>query len=242
MSDVFSLKAYRFHIRKPTARVDSAAGSVELYLPAYFGRHRWRLEASGLAVVDLATVGDGSIGSGTVFATPPLVPYFFTTGPGTTPTTGLLFVHPQRVPPIRPLAAWAPNTDVPIGVLESRSKTGADIDGLLLRFDDPAGVAQALLRAGAQSTTDPDRWLEGHRQIVSDPNEARTTQLRHRRLDWLQQSTYLFVALAVLVGTLAGDDPSWLEFTVIMTAVGASFAVRSLAHALMKRSRRRSQS
>lgn len=40
-----------------------------------------------------------------VFVVPLLVPYLFTTGPLTDPTTALVFKTPQRVPPIRAAAA-----------------------------------------------------------------------------------------------------------------------------------------
>ena len=240
MSGVFPLKAYRINPRKPTMKVDT--GAVELYLPSYFGRRRWHLHAREVAVVDLETPGGGSTPSGAVFATPPLLPYLFTTGSHTMPTTALLFEHPQRVPPIRRVAAWAPNTDLPIGVFESRSKNGAHLDRVFLRFHEPALATQALIRAGATATADPDRWLAGRRRILSDPEEVRTAERRYRSLVWLDRSRYLFIALAVLVAMLAGsEDASWLEFSLIMTAVGASFAVPSLAQTLMKRDRRQSQ-
>jgi hypothetical protein len=236
----FPLRAYRFNWRKPTALVDAAAGSVELYLPAYFGRHRWRLDASELAVVDPASAGGGPVSSEVYFAAPPLVPYLFTTGPATMPTTGLLFQRAQRVPPIRMAASWAPNSNVPIGVRESRTSGGAHLDGVFLRFEDPAAAHGALLRAGATTTTDPDAWLARHRTLVVDPVEVAAVRRRHRRLVWLERSSYLFVALAALVALLVGEDASPLEFAVALAAIVASFAVRWAASALSRRDRARS--
>lgn len=149
MATVVPLRTYRWAPRKATMTVDG--GSVELYLPTYFGSHRWRIPVSEVAVWDADDSHDEDEREGEViFPAAIVVPYLITTGPATTPTTALLFRTAQRVPPVRALAAWAPNTDVGVGYRESRSDEGAFLDGVMLRFRDPDAPLAALVAAGAE--------------------------------------------------------------------------------------------
>ena len=134
---------------------------------------------------------------------PVRLPYLFTTGPSARPTTGIVFKQPQRVPPIRALAAWAPNTDIPVGVFDSRSKRGAYLDGALLRFEEPAAAEAILLRAGATSAGDLTAWFERYRTVVSDPRQRAEIVRRQGMITWLTRSVYPLLALPILMGILS---------------------------------------
>ena len=100
---------------------------VSLYLPAYFGRRHWTLDATQIVVTDLtrlpaSVVADEGDGTGqdpwageppVLYRHPVAVPYlvatpYWSTGPGWMrggdwkwpPTVALLFPAPQRVPPL----------------------------------------------------------------------------------------------------------------------------------------------
>ncbi len=237
MAAELRLKTYRLSPRKSTVWVDS--NSAALYLPTYFGRRRWAVPLGELGVLDL-TVEQWDAGEEDVlFASGLLVPYFFTTGPATTPTTALLFKQPQRVPPIRALAAWAPNTDVPVGVLESRSGHGADLDGVLLRFEEPAEARDVLVGWGAEPVVDELAWLKRHRRTVEDPDERAKLRRRDRNITWLGRSSTLLIALALLAGFVSGDDPSLVADGAILALVISSFVVRSVAFRMSKADRYR---
>ena len=116
------LKTYRVSPRK--ARIELEGGAAELFLPTYFGRRRLHVPLNGLAVCDLTSPLIVDSPADDVFRQPIALPYLFTTGPATAPTLLLLFAERQRVPPLRVVAAWAPNVDLPFGWTSSRSSQG----------------------------------------------------------------------------------------------------------------------
>lgn len=98
-SDTIRLRNYRLTPRK--ACIELVGDAAALVLPGYFGRRRWAVTLSDLAVVDLTAPNLAADVEEDVFRDDLAIPYFFTTGPVTTPTTLLLFATPQRVPPLR---------------------------------------------------------------------------------------------------------------------------------------------
>lgn len=173
MVDSVALRVWRLAPRK--ARLDIRGSVVSLYLPTYFGRRRWELNADQVAVADLEQLVDTGSDGGTepdvVYRSPVTVPYLFTTGPYTSPNLLILFASRSRVPPLRLLPVIAPNVELPFGFWSSRSESGDLADGVMLRAVDPAAAVDRLVAAGAVRTDDSDTWLVEHRDLVIDPDE-----------------------------------------------------------------------
>lgn len=217
------LKTYRLAPRK--ARLDCVGGELVLRLPTYFGRRAWRVPMTEVNVVDLSSPQTVVQRTEDVYAEPVSVPYLFTTGPNTRPTTMLLFTTPQRVPPLRLVTAIAPNTPLPFGYRASRSATGARLDGVLLRAVDPADAAARLVMAGARRVDDPIGWLRAHREVVADPAKAAAIASSTKRAGTLGKvaAALMLVTLVTARWATNHDGPRWLWLLVTIT--GASTVV-----------------
>lgn len=207
-SKVIPLRTYRFYGKKSRIEVDG--GIARLFLPQYFGRAIWEIPIDSIGVTDLSTLEAPPALEDTNLRKTPRIPYFFTTGTVTSPNLLLLFRTPQRVPPVRAIVALAPNVDLPFGYREARS--GALIDGTLLRAVDAKAAAAFLAQAGAEVIEDPTSWLIRYREIVAD--EAHATELRTRRRAFrrlLRVSSVLLIAGFVAGIPLRGrgDFPTW---------------------------------
>lgn len=223
------LRTYRINPRK--SRIELSGDVARLVLPGYFGRRTWSVPVGQMGVVDLTSMPVSDTSEEDVYRDAVRIPYFFTTGPATAPTTLLLFEHPQRVPPLRAVAALAPNTSLPFGYFESRSERGAYVDGVLLRAADPAGAAARLVSAGAAPVQDPGTWLREHRERVIDPVE-RETLLRHRRtsLRLARTSTALhYVTVLGAAALLSRTDIPGIAWALPVVGGGLTYLLRRLA-------------
>jgi hypothetical protein len=203
-SAVVPLQTYRIHLRR--ARIELEGGDAQLFLPSFFGSARFRVPLSELHVCDLSSPLLSESPGEDVYRDALAIPYFFTTAPVAAPTLLLLFATRQRVPPLRALTAFAPNTDLPFGWRSSRTDAGALIDGALLRTPDPTEASRRLVEAGATEVTDPDHWLREHRERIADPHEAQqviTDDARRVRFDQLGAGLLMasFMGAAAIVGT-----------------------------------------
>lgn len=228
------LKVYRIVPRKPYVDIDRR--TAVLRLPGYFGRHRWTVPTSEIGVVDLASYDTESEVATDYVAGGLLLPYLFTTGPYTKPTTALVFRTPQRVPPVRLAAAMASNTSVGVGFFESRSKTGGTLDGVALRFADGAAAASALEAEGVERVTDVDAWFRAHRRIAS-PAEKQEALSTETRATWISRLQIVFIVLALGLFWIGGEDTPWWAFVPGMLLIVASIAMRPLAGRLMRTTR-----
>lgn len=223
------LKTYRVSPRK--ARIELEGGAAELFLPTYFGRRRLHVPLNGLAVCDLTSPLIVDSPADDVFSQPIALPYLFTTGPATAPTLLLLFAERQRVPPLRVVAAWAPNVDLPFGWTSSRSSQGASVDGVLLRASDSAEASRRLVDAGATEVHDPAQWMREHRDRVMDPLEVEQViadETRRVRLAWVA-SGGLFASLVGAALILGAEQLPLALLGVPAAAAAASLAVRRAA-------------
>jgi len=199
--DVIALRSYRVHVRK--SRIEVVGDDAELVLPASFGSRRLVVPLRDITVVDLTspTLVEDEV----FFRRPPVIPYFFTTGPATEPTTTLLFRTSRRVPPLKVSVAMAPNMDLPFGWWESRSAGGAHVDGVDLRAVDPVDAARRLTSAGARRTDDPAQWLRDHHQAVDDPIEREQLRTEARTVHWLFRASFGLVFGALLAAAELTD-------------------------------------
>jgi hypothetical protein len=224
--DTIELRNYRIVPRK--ARIDIDGAAAALVLPSFFGRRPFIVPMDVTAVLDLTSEmpGDG-LDEEIVFETEPSIPYFFTTGPFTEPTTLLLFREPQRVPPLRWITASAPNVDLPFGARASRSARGAFVDGALLRFRDPADAARRLVRAGATPVDRPEAWLD--QDAVSDPIR-RETVLRHQnQAMWLHRVAFGLLVVSLLTARGLVDNDDWTALALPAAGLGLGFALQRYA-------------
>ncbi len=228
-SDRIRLRNYRLTPRK--ARIELVGDAAVLVLPGYFGRRRWGVKLSDLAVVDLTAPNLAADVEEDVFRDDLTIPYFFTTGPVTAPTTLLLFDTPQRVPPLRISAAWVPNMDLPFGYRESRSERGALLDGALLRAEDPSSAADRLVLAGARRVHDPAGWLRANRDVVTDPVEREQILAHGQRSVWLARASNGLV-FASLIGASAlntREDVAAVLLSFPVLGVGVGLLLRRMA-------------
>lgn len=217
------LRTYRLAPRK--ARLECVGDELVLRLPTYFGRRAWRVPIAEVNVVDMTAPQTVVRRTESVYAEPVSVPYLFTTGPNTRPTTLLLFTTPQRVPPLRLVTAIAPNSSLPFGYRASRSATGARLDGVFLRAVDPAGAVARLVMAGARPIDDPVGWLQTHREMIADPVKAAAIVSSTKRAGTLHKvaAALLMVTLVTARWATNHDGPLWLWPLVAIT--GASTVV-----------------
>jgi hypothetical protein len=232
-----ALKSYWYTRRKPYLELTDDVATLRA--PAWF-RGNWAIATSELGVVDLkddrVKFGDANKA---VIASGVLIPYLFTTGPLTNPTTCLLFRSPQRVPPVALAGAIAPNSALGVGYRESRSEHGATLDGCLLRFDDGTEAHRALIRAGAEAVLDPVAWLSEHRRVAYG-KEAEDIKRQGRWLVWMMRSRFAFIALMLGASALMGERAadSNFGFALIMGLLLAAFVVPAIAVRIDRRGRR----
>lgn len=224
-TNVIPLQIYRISPRK--ARIELQDDAVGLFLPSYFGRRRFEIPISGLTVCDLTSPLTSDLPTEDVFMHDISIPYLFTTGPLTMPTLLLLFSSPLRVPPLRMLTAIAPNTELPFGWKESRSKRGAFVDGVLLRAPNTSQAACQLIEVGAHKIDDPSRWLHENRERIVDPVEPQWVVADIRRRNRLVRGTlgtlYASVfAFAVLAGR---EQPPLVVLVVLVIVAVASIVI-----------------
>jgi hypothetical protein len=216
------LRTYRLTPRKPVLAIHD--GGLLLRLPGFFGRHWFRIALTAVCAVDLAKIEEPeTIGW---FDPPPVIPFLPTTSPYVDPTLGLLFRDRQRVPPLRALAALAPNVDLPFTWFQTRSAKGALFDGLLLRAVDAAVATEALRTAGADTTTRPDRWLAAFRSVVTDgDDEALRTHSRLKRASRMTLASRAAMAVAIpgLFGGrfLLERSDNWTGYVAVAIGIGS---------------------
>lgn len=220
MAEEIRLRAYWFVPRKPSLTIDRDA--MVLRLPAWFGRHRWRIPLAEAALLPELVEGEERT-SDAFFVRGIEIPYLFTTGPITEPNIGLLFREPQRVPPVRLVVA---QRYLPIGWLGSRSARGEVLDGVDLRAQDPVAAREVLAAHGVGAADQPLEWLAAHREVTEDPALIEATQAQLRRATWAARTALLGYALAFAL-LMVGPDPLTAPWVVLLVAVlAATVAVR----------------
>ncbi|QKG24754.1 SIMPL domain-containing protein [Actinomadura verrucosospora] len=227
MSEVPQVRLRTYRLARK-AYLRGSGGELALRLPAYFGRRLWRVPMAEVNVVDLTSPRTVVQKIGDVYAEPVVTPYLPTTGPLTRPTTLLLFTTPQRVPPLRWLAAIAPNSSLPFGYRASRSAKGARLDGVFLRAADPGDAADRLVAAGAQRVDDPALWLREHRKRVADPVRADAIALSEKRARAIGTAAGASLILTLVTVQWASDHhgPDWLW--LIAAIAGTATALLTL--------------
>lgn len=217
MSDSMALRTYRFHLRR--ARIDIDDGILELVIPGFFGSRPWTIPAGEVSVSDLTSWQLNDQAADVLFRNAVHIPYLFTTGPHTRPTTLLLFRTPQQTPPLRHVFMLGNiNSDFPYSWRESRSSTGAKLDGVFLRALDPEGAAQRLVDAGVARVNSPTQWLQDHRDLVTDPVEREHFEAHLTRGVRLgRASTVLLYGSLLVAAVMAAQD--WLPPAVWVVPV-----------------------
>ncbi|MBO2460185.1 hypothetical protein [Actinomadura violacea] len=238
MSEVPQVRLRTYRLARG-AYLRGTGGELALRLPAYFGRRPWRVPMSEVGVVDLTSPRTALQKAGDVHAEPVVAPYLSTTGPLTRPTTLLLFTTPQRVPPLRLLAAIAPNSPLPFGYRASRSAEGGRLDGVLLRAADPGDAADRLVAAGAQRVDDPALWLREHRKRVTDPVRADAIALSEKRAraTGTAAAALLILTLVTVQWASDHDGPNWL-WLIAAIAGTTTAALTLLATRAQRRARK----
>lgn len=220
------LRTYRLTPRK--ARVELDNGQVHFHLPSYFGRRRLSVPSTECGVSDLEAQHQSWVeqeewvypdGSG--------IPYFFTTGPLTSPKLAVLFRSRQRVPPLRLLAAAAPNIDLPFGCFSSR-RGAAHVDGMLLRAVDSTSGTEARVNYGCERVLDIDGFLAAHRQMERDPQVIAGLEERWKRAVWRQRFSYglLLAGISLAAIGFGEDSTNWFLFTPGLMAVALGLYLR----------------
>ncbi|MCC5953656.1 MAG: hypothetical protein JJU45_16310 [Acidimicrobiia bacterium] len=97
MAESIALKNPR--VTTSRASIELGDGRLDLVLPTFFGRRRWTVPMAEVGVADLTSPLFDDQASGLVFREAVHIPYFYSTGPASMPTTLLLFKTPQRTPP-----------------------------------------------------------------------------------------------------------------------------------------------
>lgn len=204
------LRRYRFLSRESYVDVDGSGGT--LVVPRFFGgRRSWFIPIDTIGVVvpdrggasedhpDAADVDadDGEWVTRREFRTP----YLSTTSPFAQPNLTMLFTVPQRIPPIR----WFAGRNLDISPRDTRNEPGVLVDGVELRVVDPEAAAQVLFASGAQGISDPDSFVQRHRDIVRDPEQVRAVTADARR-SFLLMVISGVAALALFITYKATED------------------------------------
>lgn len=201
-----ALRRYPFLSRESYVDVDGTGAS--LVVPRVFGGgRRWFIPIGAIGVVvpdqdaaaddEPASSGDGEWVTRHEFR----VPYLSTTSPFAPPNLTLLFTVPQRIPPIR----WFAGRDLDISPRATRNEAGFTVDGVEVRAVDPETAEQALLARGAQGVTDPDSFVQRHRDVVRDREEVRAVVGRARR-SFLLTAFSGIATLALFIAFKTTDD------------------------------------
>jgi hypothetical protein len=216
-----ALRDHGYRTRK--ARVEFAAYSAHLQLPRYFGRDELTVPATWIAVVDLTAPGSPRDPADIRVQFPGrTIAHLPTASSRRAPTTLLLFAAPQAVPPLRWSAALRPWARLPFGYRASRRRPAPQIDGVLLRADNPRWAADRFVAAGSMRGVHRDRgWYADQRgssaaRPGSDPFWARPIV---DRLDGIARVLALaFVALALALASRT-SLPCWAWGVLVAAAV-----------------------
>jgi hypothetical protein len=216
-----ALRDYGYRTRK--AQVEFAAYSAHLQVPRYFGQDELTVPATWIAVVDLTAPGSPRDPAEIRAQFPDrTIAHLPTASSRRAPTTLLLFAAPQAVPPLRWSAALRSWGRLPFGYRASRRRPVPQIDGVLLRADNPRWAADRFVAAGAMRGVHRDRgWYADQRgssaaRPGSDPHWARPIV---DRLDGIAR--VLAPAFVALVLALASRTslPPWAWGVLVAAAV-----------------------
>jgi hypothetical protein len=214
-----------FGYRESRARVEFAAYAAHVQLPRYFGPDELSVPADWVAAVDLTAPGTprdpAAIGAHFPGRT---IPYLPTASSRRAPTTLLLFAAPRPVPPLRASAALRPGVRLPFGFWSSRRRPVPQVDGVLLRADNPRWAVDRFVAAGCMRGVHRDGgWYADHRSASaarpgSDPPWSRAAV---DRLDGAAR--LLALALVPLAAALAGwlSTPAWVWGALVVAVVAA---------------------
>ncbi|MGH9111646.1 MAG: hypothetical protein ACRDZN_05010 [Acidimicrobiales bacterium] len=216
-----------FGYRSRKSRVEFAAYSAHLVLPRYFGRDEVSVPAASIAVVDLTAPGSPR-DVGRIRAQFPdrSIPYLHTASRRRSPTTLLLFAEPQPVPPVRLRAALDPSVrrsvEPPVGYRSSRRKPPRQVDGMLLRADNPRWAADRFVAAGClRGVHRGGGWYADWRGTTAarhgpDPAWARPAI---DRLDGLSRLLALAVVSLAAAVAFVGGVPKWGSAALVLAIV-----------------------
>ncbi len=185
----------RFTLNWRPPHLETGFGEVSLVLPRYFGKQRWTIATSQIVVADLSLTAevepndhlDGDSPVELLFDRPPSIPYLYTASALGVPNLVLLFRQPQQVRPIRRLAAWDKNVDLPFSRRDSMSPGGAHLDGVLLKAHNASEAVETLARSGVEMTIEPDRWLVAHHATTGDPVAIADAKTELERAKWINR-------------------------------------------------------
>jgi hypothetical protein len=216
-----ALRDYGYRTHK--AGVEFAAYSAHLQLPRYFGQEELTIPASWIAVVDLTAPGAPRDPADIRAQFPGrTIAHLPTALPRRAPTTLLLFATPQPVPPLRWGAAVRRWGRLPFGYRASHRRPAPEIDGVLLRADNPRWTADRFVAAGAMRGVHRDRgWYADQRGSSAtrpglDPGWARATV---DRLDGLARVLAVaLLPLGVVLGTRT-SLPCWAWAVLVAAAL-----------------------
>jgi hypothetical protein len=147
-----------------SAAVTVSSDGLSLRMPSYLGRQPWVIPLSAITVVDTETAADEV--DDVVLASPLTLPGFYRAPAFPGRNLVLLFRSPLRIPPLRHTAF---GQDVGISPRRTRSRSGTDVDGIVLGFRNRADAVAALREVGATFTPSLWSWARTHRAVVHDP-------------------------------------------------------------------------
>jgi hypothetical protein len=213
------------------SRIDLGPGTVELWLPVYFGRRRpFAVPLVAVAVAELhGAVDDAPRG---VFDAAALtIPYLSTSGQVGEPNLLLLFAEPQQLPRIG-WRGWAGLPGVP--VRQVNGPAGWYVDGVALQVrDDVAHAVAALVDAGAEEIDSLDSWAARNRPDRVSPEGVAS----RRRAEEEARTAYDAIQPAVVRGALFGfagviaGAGAWAALAVLfelqafLVAIGAGLLI-----------------
>ncbi len=223
----FELSHFWFTRKTPTLTIVDAR--VELLIPGWFGEETWSIP---IEKVGVASPTDGIFDADTVFEDELAVPYLMTRGHYGEANLALVFVSPQRVPPLR---WWLAGSG--FDWRRSHTSDGTTYDGVLLQADLPDQARDALVEAGAERVDRAATWWSRHRTLVTDPS-VRDQAIRRTRLQGvLQLAAWLAFTVALGLSWFVNDTLGWSDVAPVLVAGGVS-GVLFLAAFLVRRSSR----
>jgi hypothetical protein len=170
-----------FRIAPRRAVIDVTATELQVFLPAFFGRRRLTVPISNAAMEcypedERELESEYDAGDELYFKDVVRIANFPTASALKDGNLLLLFREPVRAPPLRWYMALNNDVSFPFGFRESRSETGAWIDGALLRADDPRAACEELRRVGVTQVEAGIEWLGQHRELETDPEAQQAIQ------------------------------------------------------------------
>jgi hypothetical protein len=216
-----------FGYRSRTSRVEFAAYSAHLVLPRHFGRNEVSVPAALSAVVDLTAPGSPrDVGQIQAQFPDRSIPYLHTAARRRAPTTLLLFAEPQPVPPLSLRAALNPSirrsVGAGVGYWSSRRQPPPQLDGVLLRADNPRWAADRFVAAGCMRGVHRDGgWYADGRGTSAarhgpDPPWARPAI---DRLDGLSRLFALAVVPLAAAVAFVDGVPDWCWAALVLAIV-----------------------